>query len=107
MFGGGVSAGRQPKNGDATMTVKLIANSTVVPGGLMMMGNPMFANADGGKLERIKDQKAIFKNKDGSDSVNVVVDGARLVPIEGSVVADADLRAFAEAVDYGKIGELL
>ncbi|ACB74264.1 hypothetical protein [Opitutus terrae] len=107
MFGGGVSAERQYKKGDATITVKLITDSPIMQGVLMMMGNPMFANADGGKLERIKGQKAIFKNKDGSGSVNVVVNGTLLVQIEGSDVTDADLRAFAEAIDYGKISQLL
>lgn len=107
MFGGGVTAERQYRKGDASMTVKLITDSPIMQGVLMMMGNPMFANADGGKLERIKGQKAIFKNKGGSGSVNVVVSGVLLVQIEGSDVTDADLRAFAEAIDYGKIASLL
>ena len=106
MFGGGVSAERRYTKGDSSMTVKILTDSPLMQGMLMMVGNPMFANADGGKLERIKGQKAIFKNKDGSGSVNVVVNGTMLVQIEGSQVTDADLRAFASAVDYAKMGEL-
>lgn len=107
MFGGGVTAERNYRKGDTSISVKLITDSPLMQGVLMMMGNPMFANADGGKLERIKGQKAIFKNKGGSGSVNVVVNGALLVQIEGSDVSDQDLRAFAEAIDYGKIASLL
>jgi hypothetical protein len=107
MFGGGVTAERNYRKGETSMSVKLITDSPLMQGVLMMMGNPMFANADGGKLERIKGQKAIFKNKGGSGSVNVVVNGALLVQIEGSDVSDADLRTFAEAIDYGKIASLL
>ena len=107
MFGGGVSAERHYTKGDSSVTIKLITDSPIMQGVLMMMSNPMFANADGGKLERIKGQKAVFKNKDGSGSVNVVVNGTLLVQIEGSQVSDADLRKFAEAVDYAKIGSML
>lgn len=107
MFGGGISAERHYTKGDSSVTVKLITDSPLMQAVVMMMGNPMFANADGGKLERIKGQKAIFKNKDGSGSVNVVVNGSMLVQIEGSDVKDADLRAFAEAIDYAKLGGML
>jgi hypothetical protein len=107
MFGGGISAERHYTKGDSSVTVKLITDSPVMQAVIMMMGNPMFANADGGKLERIKGQKAIFKNKDGSGSVNVVVNGSMLVQIEGTDVKDADLRAFAEAIDYAKLGGML
>ena len=106
----GIGKLRTTDNGkavDSSVTIKLITDSPIMQGVLMMMSNPMFANADGGKLERIKGQKAVFKNKDGSGSVNVVVNGTLLVQIEGSQVSDADLRKFAEAVDYAKIGSML
>lgn len=107
MFGGGVTAERRYTKGDSSVTIKLITDSPIMQGVMMMMGNPMFANADGGKLERIKGQKAIFKNKDGSGSVNVVVNGTLLVQIEASDVSEADLRKFAEAVDYAKLASML
>ncbi len=107
MFGGGVTAERNYTKGDASVSVKFITDSPIMQGVMMMMGNPMFANADGGKLERIKGQKAIFKNQDGSGSVNVVVGGALLVQIEASDTSDADLRKFAESVDYAKLAEML
>jgi hypothetical protein len=108
MFGGGITVERRyTKDDSSSVTVKLITDSPIMQGVMMMMNNPMFANADGGKLERIKNQKAIFKNRDGSGSVNIVVNGTLLVQIEGSQVTDANLRAFAEAVDYAKLAALL
>ncbi len=107
MFGGGLTTERHYTKGNASMNVRFITDSPVMQGVLMMMGNPMFANSDGGKLERIKGQKAIFKNKDGNGSVNVVVNGTLLVTIEGTGVTDADLRTFAEAIDYGKVAAKL
>jgi len=107
MFGGGVTAERNYTKGDSSVTVKFITDSPIMQGVMMMMGNPMFANADGGKLERIKGQKAIFKNRDGSGSVNVVVGGALLVQIEASDTSDADLRNFAESIDYAKLAGML
>jgi hypothetical protein len=107
MLGGGVSAERRYTKGDSSVTIKLITDSPIMQGVMMMMGNPMFANADGGKLERIKGQKAIFKNKEGNGSVNVVVNGTLLVQIEATQTSDKDLRAFAEALDYSKLTSLL
>ncbi|MEO6002876.1 MAG: hypothetical protein ABIZ04_07355 [Opitutus sp.] len=107
MFGGGVTAERHYTKGDSSITVKMITDSPMMQAVMMMLGNPMFANADGGKLERIKGQKAIFKNKDGSGSVNVVVGGSMLVQIEGSQATDADLHKFAESIDYAKLSGML
>jgi hypothetical protein len=106
LFGGGLTAERRYTKGASSITVKIITDSPMMQGMMLMMSNPMFANSDGGKLERIKGQKAIFKNKDGSGSVNVAVNGTLLVQIEGSQVSDADLHAFASAIDYAKIGGL-
>jgi len=107
MLGGGVSAERHYTKDESSVTIKLITDSPLMQGVLMLMSNPMFANADGGKLERIKGQKAVFKNKEGSGSVNVVVNGTLLVQIEASQVSDADLHKFAESVDYAKLATLL
>lgn len=108
VFGGGVTAERHYTKGESSsISVKFITDSPMMQGVLLMMGNPMFANSDGGKLERIKGQKAIVKFKEGSGSVNVVVNGTLLVQIEGSEVTDADLRKFAESIDYSAIAAKL
>lgn len=102
MFGG-VTAERRHKKGDLSTTVKIIADAPMMQAVIMMPGNPMFANADGGKLGRIKGRKAILKNEDGNSSVKIVVNRTLLVRIEGSRVSEADLRAFASWIDCAKI----
>ncbi len=101
-FGGGVTAEREYSKGDSTVTIKILTDSPMMQGVMMMMGNPMFANADGGKLIRLKGQRAMVKYNapDKSGSVKVVVGGAILVEIEGSECAEEDLMVFANAIDY-------
>lgn len=108
-FGGGVTAERNYTKGDASVSVKLVTDSPMLQGMLMLVNNPMFASSDGGKLERIKGQKAIVKHDatGKSGSINIVVAGSLLVTIEGSNVTAADLKLFAEAIDYAKIAAAL
>ena len=77
----------------------------MLQGVAMMINNPMFAGADGGKLERISKQKALVKYDDGdrSGSINLMVAGTILITIEGNDVDLDDLRAYAEAIDYAAI----
>ncbi|MGH8018989.1 MAG: hypothetical protein ACREIA_11975 [Opitutaceae bacterium] len=101
-FGGGVTAEREYTKGGSSVTIKILTDSPMMQGVMMMMGNPMFANADGGKLIRLKGQRAIVKYAadDKSGSVNVVVGGAILVEIDGNECTEDDLMAFANAIDY-------
>lgn len=103
MFGGGISAERKYTKGDSSVTVKLLSDSPLLQGIMMMMNNSMmFAGGDNGKLERIGGQKAIVKynakEKDGE--INVAVAGTLLVQIEGRDLTAAELKSFAEAIDY-------
>ncbi len=104
-FGGGITAEREYSKGDAVITVKFLSDSPLMQGVMMMMGNPMFASADGGKLERIKGQRAIVKYAaaDKSGSINIAVGGTLLVQIDGGDCTAADLRALAEAIDYAAL----
>ncbi len=105
MFGGMVSAGRRYTKGDASVNVQFITDSPMIQSMLMMFNMPMMAGADGGKIERIKKQRAIVKydKADKSGSINIIVGGTMLVTIEGSDVTDVELKSFAEAIDYDKV----
>ncbi|MEZ5275034.1 MAG: hypothetical protein R3F07_01485 [Opitutaceae bacterium] len=105
MFGGGTSAEREYTKGDANVKVQIMTDSPMLQGVAMMINNPMFAGADGGKLERISKQKALVKYDDGdrSGSINLMVAGTILITIEGNDVDLDDLRAYAEAIDYAAI----
>jgi hypothetical protein len=108
-FGGGVTAERVYSKGDAQITIKILTDSPLMQGVMMMMSNPMFAGADGGKLVRIKGQRAIqkFNAEDENGSINVVVAGAILVQIEGSDCTEADLTTLANAIDYAGLAGTL
>jgi len=108
MMGGGLSAERAYRKGNSTVNIQIITDSPIMQGMMMMFSNPMLAASDGGKLQKIGRQKAIVKydaaNKSGD--INVVVANRFLVTIDGDDVTEDDLKAYAEAIDYGKLSEL-
>ena len=107
-FGGGVTAERRYTKDEASVSVKIVTDSPMLQGMMMFLSNPMFATADGGKLEKINGQKAIVKydaaNKSGN--INLVVDNRMLVTLEGNGASLEDLKKYATGIDYKKMAEL-
>ena len=105
MFGGMVSAKRQYRKDSSTVTVEISADSTVLQGMAMMFSNPAIATADGGKLKKIKRQKAIIKYRDASreGDITMIVDRRFLISIEGQNVGEEDLIEYASAIDYRQL----
>jgi hypothetical protein len=70
--------------------------------GMMNMFNPAIAGSSGGKLQKIKRNKAIVKyskdNRDGEIMINVAK--KYLIIIKGSNVDKEDLMNYAKAIDY-------
>ncbi len=108
MLGGGVTAERRYSKGDNSINIQIVTDSPVLQGVMMMMSNPMFAASDGGKVQKINQQKAIVKYspEDRSGSIQIVVANRFLVTIEGNDVAKEDLEAYAKAIDYKKLEAL-
>lgn len=110
MFGGAVTAERHYTKDEASVTVKFITDSPMMSAMMMMMNNPMILNSsDSGKLERIKGQKAIVKYDAGEKSgeINIAVAGSLLVTITGNDLSQAELKSFAEGIDYAKLADAL
>lgn len=107
MFGG-VSAECQYQKGESSVKVSIVTDSPILQGMMMMFTNPAFAVSDGGKLEKIAHQKAIVKYKpsEKQGDIQIMVANRFLVSIEGSGVAKADLKKYAEAIDYEKLATL-
>ena len=105
MMGGMVTAERRYTKGSSSVSIQIITDSPVLQGLLMMFANPMFASSDGGKLERIKKQKAIVKYDEASKEgeIQIVVANRFFVQIDGNGATKDDLIKFAEAIDYKKI----
>lgn len=108
MFGGGVSVGKKYTRGDGRVMIQIITDSPMLQGMMMMFTNPMLATADGGKLEKINGQKAIVKysksNREGD--ITLVIANRFLVMVEGQDVTKDDLKAYAGAIDYKKLGAM-
>jgi hypothetical protein len=102
ILGGGVTVSRDYKKGSASLSVEIVSDSPVLQSVLMMVNNPMFAGAGGGKLETVKGQRAIIKydSSKKSGELYVVVASRFVVTIKGRQVAREDLIDYGEAIDY-------
>jgi hypothetical protein len=105
---GGVTAEREYTRGDATVSVTIISDSPMIQGMAMLFSNPVFAVSDGGKLEKIAGQKAIVKYDSAGKSgeIQIMVGNRFLVMIEGDGVEKADLKQYAEGIDYKKLAAM-
>ncbi len=80
----------------------------MMQGMMMLFTNPAFAAADGGKLEKIRGQKAIVKYTPATKKgdIKIMVVNRFLVSIEGNDINKEDLKNYAKAIDYKKLGAL-
>jgi hypothetical protein len=108
MLGGGISAEREYRKGESTIRIQIMADSPMLQSALMMISNPMYATADGGKLERIGNQKAVvkFNAAEKTGNVQLVAANRFLVQIDGNNVSAQDLKDYAAAIDYDKLATL-
>jgi len=102
ILGGGVTVSREYKKGSSNVSIEIVSDSPVLQSVLMMVNNPMFAGAGGGKLETVKGQRAVIKYDSGKKTgeLYVVVASRFVVTIKGRPAAREDLLAFGEAIDY-------
>ena len=102
ILGGGVTVSRDYTKGSSAVSVEIVSDSPVLQSVLMMINNPMFAGAGGGKLETVKGQRSIIKyeNSKKSGELYIVVASRFVITIKGRQVAREDLLAFAEIMDY-------
>jgi len=108
MFGGGVTAERRYAKEESQVTVQIVTDSPMLQTMMMMFSNPMFASSDGGKMEKIKRQKAIVKYDPPTQQgeIQIVVAKRFLVTINGNNVSIDDLKAYAEGIDYKKLSAI-
>jgi len=101
-LGGMISAKRKYKKDKSSVTIEIITDSPALQSMVMMFSNPAYASADGGKLTKIKRQKAIIKyhpsKKNGE--INIVVAKQYLVSVKGRNISQNDLVDYASAIDY-------
>lgn len=102
ILGGGVTVSRDYTKGSSSVSVEIVSDSPVLQSVLVMINNPMFAGAGGGKLETVKGQRAIIKyeNNKKSGELYIVVGSRFVVTIKGRQATREDMLAFAEIMDY-------
>lgn len=102
MMGGGTTLSTTYHKGEGEVAIEMVADSPMLQSIAMMLSNPMFATADGGKMIRIKRHKAVIKyDKNGrSGEIKIVIDNRILVTITGTNVTEEELIAYAKAIDY-------
>jgi len=107
-FGGGITAEREYSKGNSRITIGIITDSPMLQAVMMMFSNPMFATADGGKMERIGRQKAIVKYTpaDKSGELQMVVNNRFLVTVEGNDISRDEMLDYAKAIDLKKMADL-
>jgi len=107
MFGGGIVTSREYRKDSSKIKIEIITDSPILQSMMGLFSNPMFAASDGGKLERIKRQKAIVKynEKRQRGEITIIVDRRFLVKIEGQNISPDDLKAYAKAIDFKKLAK--
>lgn len=98
---GGSTAARDFTQGQSLVSVSIAADSPALKAAMVMLAKPVFATADGGRLERIAQQPAIVKYDQGSRSgtITLIVGQRFLVTLTGNDVDAEALRGYAHAVD--------
>ena len=102
VLGGGVTVSRDYTRGASTISVEIVSDSPVLQSVLMMLNNPVFAGAGGGRLETVKGHRSVLKFDSGKKSgeLYIVVASRFVITIKGRQVAREDLLAYGEAMDY-------
>lgn len=107
VFGGGITVSRTYSNPPATISIDIVSDSPLLQSLVMMLNNPMFVGASGGKLEAVKGQRAIVKFNDTTRSgdLNIVVDNRFMVTVKGQKIERADLLAYAGLIDFTELAK--
>ena len=93
VLGGGVTVSRDYTRGASTISVEIVSDSPVLQSVLMMLNNPVFAGAGGGRLETVKGNRSVLKFDSGKKSgeLYIVVASRFVVTVKGRQVAREDL----------------
>ena len=105
VFGGGITVSRAYSNPPASISIDIVSDSPLLQSLVMMLNNPMFVGASGGKLEAVKGQRAIVKFNDTTRSgdLNIVVDNRFMVTVKGQKIERGDLLAYAGLINFTEL----
>lgn len=100
MLGGGSTIKRTYNKDDKNLSIEIVADSPMIQSMMAIFSNPMFgAASQGGKVQMINGQQAILK----ADGLMMVVDNTFMVQINAEKGMEADVIAYASAIDLKKL----
>lgn len=107
VFGGGITVSRSYSNPPASLSIDIVSDSPLLQSLVMMLNNPMFVGASGGKLEAVKGQRAIVKFNESTRSgdLNIVVDNRFMVTVKGQKIGREDLLAYAGQINFTELAK--
>ncbi|MFZ5798103.1 MAG: hypothetical protein ACYCYR_03740 [Desulfobulbaceae bacterium] len=105
VFGGGITVSRSYARPPSSLSIDIVSDSPLLQSLVMMLNNPMFVGASGGKLEAVNGQRAIvkFNETTRSGDLNIVVDNRFMVTVKGQKIEREDLLAYAGRVDFSAL----
>lgn len=108
IFGGGVTAAKRYSKGESSVEITIASDSPMLQATMMLFANPMFATADGAKMETIKGQKTIVRssNENKGGEMQIVVNNRFLVSVNGSNVPKEEMLNYIKAFDFAKLAEI-
>ena len=107
VFGGGITVSRSYSNPPSSLSIDIVSDSPLLQSLVMMLNNPMFVGASGGKLEAVKGQRAIvkFNETTRSGDLNIVVDNRFMVTVKGQKIGREDLLAYAGQINFTELAK--
>jgi hypothetical protein len=100
MLGGGSTIKRTYNKGDKSLSIEIVADSPMIQGMMVLFSNPMFgAASQGGKVQMVNGQQAILKD----DGLMMVVENTFMVQVNAEKGMEADVLAYASAIDLKKL----
>ena len=101
------SAERRYSKESASVSIAIVSDSPMLQATMMLFTNPMFATADGGKLEPSMVRRPLSSTvRKTKAAIQVVVNNRFLVTVNGSEVAKEDMTAYLAGVDVNKLSTL-
>ncbi|GAA3961363.1 hypothetical protein [Allohahella marinimesophila] len=103
MFGGGISANRSYRKGDADLTIELVMDSPMLQSMMGMFNNPSMIAMQGGKLIKIAGNNAMLEEKDDRTKIVFVANNSALFTLTGNGVKTDEVKAYANAIKLDKL----
>ncbi|WP_300668220.1 hypothetical protein [Desulfoluna sp.] len=100
--GGEMIAERIYRKGESgSLIVQIVAGSPMMRSAAMEMSHPRLVEADGGRLERIHQQKAIvtYDPNNVSGDIKMIIAHRFLVTVDGEGITLDELKEYAAAID--------